>query len=36
MVTPSSLLEFDLASRAFKLLKQQPVPNYDASKYVSK
>ena len=36
MVTPSSLLEFDVASRAFRLLKQQPVPNYDATKYATK
>lgn len=36
MITPDSLLEFEVASGASappKLLKQRPAPNFDASKY---
>lgn len=36
MLIPNSLLEYDTSSKEFELLKQQPVPNYDASKYVTK
>jgi len=36
MTTPQSLLEYDVRMGAFKLLKQKPVPNYDASKYATK
>ena len=46
MTTPPSLLEYDVksgtssspsaSSSAFKLLKQKPVPNYDATKYATK
>ena len=32
-VTPPSVFEVEMGTRAQKLLKQQPVPNYDASKY---
>jgi oligopeptidase B len=35
MQTPSSTYELDVATNERKLLKQQPVPNYDASKYTS-
>mmetsp|Transcript_52509 Transcript_52509/g.154989 ORF Transcript_52509/g.154989 Transcript_52509/m.154989 type:complete len:346 (+) Transcript_52509:1521-2558(+) len=33
MITPNSLLQYDVRANTFELLKQQPVPNYDASKY---
>ena len=36
MVTPNSLFDYDVASGSFQLLKQQPVPNYDTSKYATK
>lgn len=36
MTTPVSLLEHDVRSGATTQLKQQPVPNYDASKYRTK
>uniref|UniRef100_A0A7S0Q3P3 Prolyl endopeptidase n=1 Tax=Coccolithus braarudii TaxID=221442 RepID=A0A7S0Q3P3_9EUKA len=36
MTTPVSLLEYDVAAATYSLLKQQPVPNYDKSKYTSK
>ena len=36
MTTPQSLLEHDVASGAFELLKRRPVPNYDASKYATR
>ncbi len=32
-VTPPSVYDIDLATQEQKLLKRQPVPNYDASKY---
>ncbi len=35
MQTPSSVYELDVATNKKTLLKQQPVPNYDASKYAS-
>mmetsp|Transcript_5135 Transcript_5135/g.13518 ORF Transcript_5135/g.13518 Transcript_5135/m.13518 type:complete len:781 (-) Transcript_5135:912-3254(-) len=36
MTTPPSLLEYDLASGGYELLKRKPVPNYDASKYATR
>jgi oligopeptidase B len=35
MVAPTSVYEFDVASRARRLLKQQPVPGYDPAAYAS-
>ena len=35
MVTPSSIFDYDTATRTSKLVKQYEVPNYDASKYAS-
>ncbi len=35
MTTPSSVFELDLATKKRELLKQQPVPGYDASRYTS-
>jgi oligopeptidase B len=32
-ITPASIYDVDMATRERKLLKQQPVPNYDGSKY---
>jgi len=36
MVSPASLLEYDVASRTFETLKVTPVPAYDASLYQTK
>jgi len=36
MTTPPSLLEYDVPTGTFALLKQKPVPNYDASKYATR
>ena len=35
MITPSSVLDYDLATRTSKLLKQIEVPHYDPAKYTS-
>ena len=35
MTTPSSVFELDVATKKRELLKQQPVPGYDASLYTS-
>jgi len=35
LVTPPSLLEYDVSSKEYRLLRQRPVLNYDASKYKS-
>lgn len=35
MVTPSSVFEIDVATKKKELLKQQPVPGYDASLYAT-
>ena len=36
MTTPQSLFEYDVSASAFRLLKEKPVPNYDASKYATR
>lgn len=35
MITPSSIFDYDLATRTSKLLKQIEVPNFDPAKYAS-
>jgi oligopeptidase B len=35
MVSPASVFELDVATRTKQLLKEQPVPTYDASQYAS-
>ena len=36
MTTPKTLFDYDINAKTYQTLKVQPVPNYDATKYITK